>query len=337
MAATTTGALRDGIARVYRAPGVLACVYLVTLLTAIPFSLAMRAAISTHLGSSLVAEHVARGVHVQWWSEFAARSGALGSTFQTTIIGFAAVLDNVSNAADAIARPSPLLWLGALYLLVWLFLTGGILDRYARARATNMAEFFTACSVCFVRFLRLAPFVALAYYALFAVIHPLLFGNVYGALTRDVTAERTAFFIRLALYVVFGLLLGVFSVVFDYAKVRAVVEDRRSMIGALLGSVQFVSRNAGSVAALYLMNAGLFVAVLLIYALLAPGAGWSGAAIWGAFGIGQLFLLGRLWARLVFFASETSLFQHRLAHIGFIAQRNTVPREPPIVEMIVES
>ena len=91
--------------------------------------------------------------------------------------------------------------------LLWLFLAGGILDRYARARPTRSHEFFTACGVYFVRFLRLAPFVALAYYVLFAVVHPLLFDEVYAELTRDVTVERTAFLIRLALYAVFGALL----------------------------------------------------------------------------------------------------------------------------------
>ena len=95
------------------------------------------------------------------------------------------------------ARPSPLLWLGAGYLLLWLFLTGGILDRYARARPTRSYEFFTACGVYFVRFLRLAPFIALAYYVLFAVVHPMLLDDWFAALTRDVTVERTAFLVRL--------------------------------------------------------------------------------------------------------------------------------------------
>ena len=31
---------------------------------------------------------------MQWWTEFTEQSGELGTTFQTTIIGFAAVLDN---------------------------------------------------------------------------------------------------------------------------------------------------------------------------------------------------------------------------------------------------
>ena len=88
--------LRDGIGRVNRAPVILLCVFVVSLIAAVPFSLAMREAIAAHLGSSMAAEQAARGVNLQWWTEFAAQPGALTRTFQTTIIGFAAVLDNLS-------------------------------------------------------------------------------------------------------------------------------------------------------------------------------------------------------------------------------------------------
>lgn len=328
-------ALRDGIRRVNRAPVILVCVLLVTLLTALPFSLFIRDALKAHLANSVVAEQVALGVNVQWWNEFTEQAGTLGQTFRPAVIGFAAVLDNLSAFADGESRPAPILWLGALYLLLWLFLSGGILDRYARGRPTRSHEFFTACGVFFVRFLRLAPFIALAYYILFAVVHPFLLEETYAELTRDVTVERTAFFIRLALYAAFGVLLVFVNVIFDYAKVRAVVEDRRSMIGAIVAGARFVRRNAGAVAALYALTGALFVTLLILYALAASGGGSTGAGFWIGLVIAQLFLLGRLWIRLVFFASETALFQGRLAHAGYIATAPAVRREPPIVENAV--
>ena len=325
-------ALRDGIRRVNRAPVILGSAFLVLLLAALPFSMLMRDALQAHLGSSMAAEQVALGVNVQWWNEFTSQTGTLGRTFQPTIIGFAAVLDNLSVVADGEVRPSPLVWLGACYLLVWLFLSGGVLDRYARARPTRSYEFFSACGVYFVRFLRLAPFMALAYYALFAVLHPFLFANLFPALTRDVTVERTAFLLRLGVYAVFGVLLVLVNIVFDYAKVRAVVEDRRSMIGAIAAGARFAWRHAGAVAFLYLLSGGLFVALLIVYALVAPGAGATGAGLWLGIVIGQLYLLGRLWIRLVFLASEAALFQGRLAHAGYVANASITRREPPIVE-----
>lgn len=325
-------ALKEGIGRVNRSPVMIASVFLVTLLSAVPMSVLMRDALQAHLGDSMIAEQVARGVNVQWWSEFTAQAGTLGQTFQPSIIGFAAVLDNLSAFADGASRPAPVVWMGAVYLLVWLFLTGGIIDRYARARRTRSHEFFMACGVYFVRFLRLAPFIAAAYYVLFAVVHPLLLEQAFAELTRDVAAERTAFMVRLGLYAAFGALLLTVSIVFDYAKVRAVVEDRRSMIGAIGAGARFARRNAASVLMLYLTAGALFLALLALYALAAPGGGSNGAGVWAGILVGQLYLAGRLWIRLVFLASETVLFQSRLAHAGYIASAPVPRPDPPLVE-----
>jgi hypothetical protein len=327
--------LIDGMKRVGRAPLVLACVFVVTLLTAMPFSLLMRDAIASHLGNSLAAEEAARGFNYQWLGEYRAQSEDLGKTLQTAIIGFAAVLDNISALLDRDARPASILWLGAAYLLVWLFLAGGIIDRYARNRPTHSYEFFSACGMYFVRFLRLAPIMALTYYALFAIVHPIFFDDFFGILTADVTSERIAFFYRLGLYVVFGVLLVAANVVFDYAKVRAVVEDRRSMIGAIAASLRFIRRNFSTVAALYLVNGLIFVAVLLVYALVAPGVGGTVLRIGLGFAVSQLYLLARLWVRLVFVASETALFQGRLAYAGYVANPPLPLPDPPIVEQVV--
>lgn len=333
----SSDALKDGIRRVYRAPVILACVFAVTVISALPLSLIMRGALRTHLGGSLAADQAARGVNYLWWTEFQAQGGALADTFETTIIGFAAVLDNLSTLLDAESRPPAILWLGATYVLLWLFLAGGILDRYARARPTRSYEFFTACGVYFVRFLRMAPIIALTYYLLFAVVHPFLLEDLFDTFTRGVTVERTAFLWRLGLYVVFGALVLLASIVFDYAKARAVIEDRRSMIGAVAAGVRFVRRNFAAVASLYLLNGTMFVAVLVLYAVFAPGASLTGAGMWLGFALGQLYLLARLWVRLVFFASEISLFQGRLAHSGYIARAPVARPEPPIVSMLLES
>jgi hypothetical protein len=330
----STAALIEGIRRVNRAPAVVGWVFLITLAAALPFTAMLQAAIADHLGNSLAADQAARGVNAQWWSEFTAEAGPLGRAFRPTIVGFAAVLDNLSALADRGWRPAPLLWLGAGYLVLWLFLSGGIIDRYARSRPTQSHEFFAACGVFFVRFLRLAPIMAFAYLVLFLVLHPLLFEYVYGELTREATVERTAFLLRAALYGVFGLALVLVNIVFDYAKVRAVVEDRRSMVGAVVSSFRFARRNVAGVAALYALNGLLFLILLLAYAVLAPSADSTRAPVWLPLAAGQLYLLGRVWVRLVFAASETALFQGRLAHAGYLAGAAVRRPEPPAVELL---
>ncbi len=47
--------------------------------------------------------------------------------------------------------------------------------------------------------------------------------------------------------------------IFDYAKIRLVVEDRRSALGALSAAMRFVWRRRGRVAALYALNGLAFL------------------------------------------------------------------------------
>jgi hypothetical protein len=149
-----------------------------------------------------------------------------------------------------------------------------------------------------------------------------------------VTVERTAFLARLALYVVFGTLVAACSVIFDYAKVRAVVEDRRSMLGAINAAIGFISRNYGAAVLLFALDFLLFVLVVGAYALIAPGAGGSGALMWVGFIAGQLYVAARLAVKLVFWASETALFQSRLAHAGYVARPEPVWPESPSAEAL---
>ena len=327
-------AFRDGVSRVNSGPAVLAGVLIATLLAALPLGLVLRASLRAHLGDSVAAETVASGVNWDWWQEFSAQATGLGATFSPSVIGFGAVLANLSNILDN--RPTAGLLVGVMtaYLFLWIFLVGGVLDRYARRRPTRVAGFFSACGVYFFRFLRLGVVAWLAYAALFGFVHDWLLNDFYGWATRDFTVERNAFPVRVVLYLLFGTLLVACNLVFDYAKIRAVVEDRRSMIGALLAGLRFVVRRPGKACGLYLLNGLVFVLVLAAYAAAAPGAGGTGVSMWLGFLIGQLYILARLWTKLLFYASQTAFFQGELAHAEYTAAPQPLWPESPAAEAI---
>ncbi len=327
-------AFRDGLRRVHAAPSVLFGVYLLTLLVALPLASVMRGAIGDDLGPSLTAGRVADGVDYEWWQAFEDRATGLATTLTPSIIGFAAPLGNLSNLADHAAMPAAIAGAVGAYLVLWAFVVGGVLDRYARQRPTRPSGFFSACGVYFFRFLRLGLFALVAYALLFELVHGWLFDGLYERVTRDFTVERSAFFVRVALYLVFGLLVAVVNLVFDYAKIRAVVEDRRSMVGALRAGARFVWRHRAATAGLYLAVGALFAVVLAAYAAVAPGVwgpGWSTAR---GLAIAQLYVLARLWVKLVFYASQTSLFQQRLAHADYTAAPAAVWPESAAAETI---
>jgi hypothetical protein len=121
---------------------------------------------------------------------------------------------------------------------------------------------------------------------------------------------------------------------FDYAKVRAVVEDRRSMLGAVNAALGFIGRNYAAAVALFAADFVLFGIVVGVYALIAPGAGGAGLMMWVGFAIGQLYVLARLWVKLLFWATETSLFQRRLAHAGYTARPEPSWPDSPAADAI---
>ena len=316
------------------APAVLAGVLIATLLATLPLGLALRSTLRVHLGDSVAADTVASGVNWDWWQEFSAQATGLGGTFSPSVIGAGVVLDNLSALLDNRPTAGILVGVATAYLLLWIFLVGGVLDRYARGRATRTAGFFGACGVYFFRFLRLAVVGWLAYAGLFGLIHGWLLDDFYGWATRDFTVERSAFLLRAALYLLFGTLLVACNLVLDYAKIRAVVEDRRSMIGALLAAWRFVTRRPLQVSGLYLLNGLVFLLVLAVYAAVVPGAGSAGLSMWVVFLIGQAYILARLWTKLLFYASQTALFQGELAHAQYIAAPEPVWPESPAAEAI---
>jgi hypothetical protein len=307
--------------------------WLMTFLLAWPLAVTLRGMLSEHLGASLAAEGAASGVNFDWWNEFLSQAAGIGQTFVPAILGFAAVLKNISDVADVNRVPTVIASAITAYMVVSTFLLGGVLDRLARDRRTGSYGFFAACGTYFFRLLRLGVLAVIIYAALFSFVHGWLFDRAYGAMTRAVTVERTAFLYRVALYLVFGAMVLVVNVWFDYAKIRMVVEDRRSALGALTAATRFIGRNAASVLGLYLLNLTVFLVVLLLYALVVPGAG-GGIVAWVGFLTGQLYIALRVVVRLLFAASQISLFQSRLAHAGYVARQLPTWPDSAVAEAI---
>ena len=148
-------AFRQGWRRVLGAPALVAGVWLVMLIGALPAAWAVNTAIAHHVGPSLVAQRIAAAPDEGWWGEFLAHARGVAVTVQPEIIGAAAPLSNLSTFLDGPGVPASLAATILLSLIAWLFLNGGIIDRYARGRRMGSRAFFGACGVFFFRFLRL--------------------------------------------------------------------------------------------------------------------------------------------------------------------------------------
>lgn len=314
-------ACREGIDRVRHALLLVLLLWIVTLVVSVPLAIGVRRDVERHIGSSLQATDTAPGRPYDWLTAFSDQASGASASVGPAMIGFGAVVDNLGALLDWDLRPAIVGAAGIVYLLSWTFLTGGLIDRLARQRPLRAHAFFQACGGFFFPLLRLSLLSAVVYGVLIGRLHPWLFDGLFDRWNERLDSERTAVLIRLALYGVFVLGLAATNLWFDYARVRLVVEDRGSAIGALQASARFIRRHGWSAIGLYLCDALLFGLVLALYAAVAPGAGISPLAAWSGFVIGQLYVAARLGVKLVFWASEIVLYQSHLAHAGYVARR----------------
>lgn len=321
--ATVLGAFIEGWRRTLRAPGVTMAVWIVTTLVTLPLAATLHDDIVTHLGPSTMAERAVEGWDLDWTGEFADQAQGVSATFTREILGAAGLVATLSRIFDA-ERPAPaLVGAIAIYLGAWIFLSGGIVDRLARARPIGGAMFVALSARYFPRLLRLAVAAGAVYWLLFRTLHPLLFGPLFDRLTRDVARESYALGILAALYAVFALCLGLVSLVVDFTRVRLVVEDRRSVIAAFGAALRFVRRRFWRVAGLYAINV---LALVLATRLWIQVAGGASSPDWVALVGTQIYLIVRIWGRMAFLTSEAVFYQGELAHAHYTAA--PLPRWP---------
>ena len=115
------------------------------------------------------------------------------------------------------------------------------------------------------------------------------------------------------------------------------MEDRRSALGAVAAGARFVRRHFGRVLALYLLNGAAFLLLLAVYALVSPGAPGEGIGMWATLLLGQAYIVGRHYLKLLFYASQIALFQSQLAHASYTAAPPVVWPDSPSAEAIVNA
>lgn len=331
--ATVIGAYLEGWRRALRAPGVALMAWAITVVITLPLGVVLHDDIASQLGSSVSAEQAIQGWDQDWAGEFAAEARGVSETFTYEILGSTGTVATLSRLLDGEPLPPALAGVVAIYLTIWIFLSGGIVDRLARARPVGPATFLALCGGYFFRLLRLAIGAALVYGLLFVTVHPWLFGpdGLFDLWTRDLTDERHGLAIRGGLYAVFVLLLGLVSLITDFTRVRLVVEDRYSVLAALAAATRFVRRRFWRCCGLYALNIAGQVVLARLWLQLAVGADGPDLL---ALVVAQVCLVARIWARMAFLGSEAVFYQGELAHARYTAAPEPVWPDSPAAEAI---
>jgi hypothetical protein len=304
-------AMGRGLRRALRSPVILVWLWLLNGFVALPAAVWIAGSLHGSIGKSRVAENLRTGFDMQWYGEYAAQASALETSFVPSVNRGGAFLDNLDDwlSGRLFTNLPELVALGATYALLWALMLGGVLARYtAPGDHRGVGTFFRNGGRFFFRFFRLAALAAVLYAAIYLVQQS--WRDELLETTRDVTSELGVLGRYLTIWVPVALLLVLVRVVFDYAKIATVVDDRRSMLLAALRGAGFVVLHP--LKTLGLCYAWLVVGALAlaVYVFVAPGAGVSTAeTVTVAFAIGQAFLLSRLLMRLSLLAGQTELYR----------------------------
>lgn len=197
--------------------------------------------------------------------------------------------------------------MGIAYLTVTIFLNGGILSTFLREDEKFSARhFFEGSGYYFGRFVRLFLFSIVFLIVVFLINKGigLLFSKIYA------DSEPLWAYLQILKLLIFFVLIFLVNMVFDYAKIRTILLDRRDMFKTGLRAWAFVFRHLGKTLALYYLVALLGIIFFIVYTA-------TGKLIHASTSIGilllflwqQTYAFTRIGVRLTFYSSQAILFK----------------------------
>lgn len=186
-------------------------------------------------------------------------------------------------------------------IALWIFVSGGIIDRLARGRRVGGDAFFATCGRHVLRLTRFTVLALAGYWALSAGPWVPAIGDAAGSSWR---------------WVGWAALLAIYTLVADVARVRLVVEDRFSALAGWTAGWRFVRRRAGRLLALSLAHLAGVAALVVLWTHWGPD--WTSGTV-SPPAAALLYLTMRLWMGVAWVASAIAFFQGELAHATYVA------------------
>ncbi len=280
-------ALSQGIRTLCRARRMVVVYWLWTVAFALAVALPASALLFRNLGHSLYAVRMLDNFDLQWVLEFL----------------------NQTRGWPGVAMAPAALIVAFAFLLAGTFLAGGALRTFQDPDPGYVpAVFYQGCGRNFGRLFWLL-LLSVPFYLLLLAVNAAL-----NALANKIWGEgmeahplilaawfRTAILLLLALAV---------NMVFDYAKIHAVAADVRNPWRSLCAAARVVRHSPGRASGLYLFVFGLALALGAVYLGISnflPRGHMAWLLL--VFTLQQAYVAARLWTRLLFFSSQTRMYE----------------------------
>jgi hypothetical protein len=271
--------LRDGFRSLGLNWGLVVLVLVTNLAVALVLALPLALQLERELANRGASSAMMYGFDYDWWSHWSERQQGPEQALAPDLLGDGFALRNLelllrgwlpaglfAGGAGRAPVDASVLALGALYLVLQAFLTGGIISVFRRPRGGwTVRGLAHGCGFYFGRMVRLGLVGLAALWLVFALNAP--FARWVDGLAREAVSERTALALTLGRHaLLFGALLLV-HMVLSHARVLVVREERLSALLAALSSLGFCARRLGPAVGQYLCLALLAAGLLALFTL----------------------------------------------------------------------
>jgi hypothetical protein len=296
-----------------RVPKMVLFLFIINLFFSLLLTIPMYNSLKDSFGRSEVGSRMTQGFDYIWWQEYQDEAKGLETTFSPSIIGKGAILTNLEGLIQMrfYSLPPILLVFGLFYIILHTFLAGGILTIFSQdVPRFTMNEFIQGAGSHFLRFFGLMLFSWVFIIAIGSLLQDALI-SILSDISSNSTSEVTPFFIGLGFSALIFILLLFIQMVFDYARIKVVLEESRNIFKSTLEALGFVFKYPFSTFGLFYLIFLFQVVVTMIYILLQEiipqiNLPW----VLAAFIIQQLFIFSVIWIRCLLYSSQMQLYRY---------------------------
>jgi len=210
--------------------------------------------------------------------------------------------------------PLTIYYVVIIYTLIQTFLLGGIIAVFHQPKKNHFVDFFYGGVKYFYRFVKVV-LISVLFYAVAFKINDYS-GDLITWYFRDSENVMAAFILRSLRYILLIFLIGVITMISDYSKVALAVGDKTKVYREVYTAIIFIKNNFNKVFAVFLIVACLGALGAIVYNVIVyfiPRTPYYVLII--SFILQQMLIIFRLLIRMLFYATEVSLFKDLSADI----------------------
>lgn len=281
-------ALQKGIQQTWQYKQVVFFLYLLTFLLAAFVAYPLKTLLESTVGHSVMISDLIKGFDYTFLNDFKNAHGD----------GFLPIFDQSITVL-------------ILYLLLFIFVTGGIIATFIQqAPKYNRSIFWGQSAEFFWRILRLTFYFILIHSFVFVVFAFIFYTSSNGLSPFTLENEGTIAFNFKFIAPSYVLVAAFFFMWQDYTKVFLVDQDKKWIFQSSWPALKFIFKHFRKTYGLYLLNLALWFLIIFInYSISTLIEFKSSAAILPSFLISQIFVLFRLSLKLINISSINALYQ----------------------------